>query len=193
MGEVEIRLFDTGQGSGLVKTTALPNNRRAGYNGTDTVKPFTLNYTTYTINAGGSVLEEPALITTDEATRLSRVSSITYRNPVIVLNCVVNKNEISDSGYQHSWYYQLSLLERTKGIKLLYFTGVSSARFKTMPEMYGQYYFGGAYQSDINTLEGTSGQQYSYLPVVVKSIGNVTDNANNDVVRFDITLRVTGQ
>lgn len=193
MPQVEIKLYDTGQGSALAKTTALPNERRAGFNGTDTVNPFTLNFTTYTGNGGGAIFEEPALITRNEGTRLSRVSGITYRNPVFVLNCVVNKNEISDSGYEHSWFYQLMLLERTKGVKLLYFTGNSSARYKTMLESYGQYYYNGTYQSDINTLQGTSSLQYSYIPVIVKSVGNITDNANNDTIRFDITCRIAGQ
>lgn len=188
--QATIILFDTGDGSPS-KTGALPMTRRAGYDGNSTVNPFELFITGYTWNAGGSILEEPVQINNAELSRLSPTSSITYRNPVIVLNCRMSKDQIPESGYNIDWFYQLSCLERTKGVKLLAITQ-NFTRDATMIERYGKFYATGPFQSDLNTLLGTSGQVYRYVPVFVKSVGNVTDNASRDTINFDITCRIAG-
>lgn len=188
----DFKIFDTGDAGALTKTTALPVNRRAGFDGATGVNPFELKFTTYTMNGGGSILEEPALINNDELNRLSRVSAVTYKNPVIVLNCILEKDNVPETGFDVDWFYQLIGLERTKGVKLLYITAPAS-RYPTMLERYSKKYLDGVWQPDINTLEGTSGQQYHYIPVIVKSIGNITDSADRSTIRFDMTLRVAGE
>jgi len=184
-----MKIWDTGDGGALAKTTSVPANRRAGFDGTSTVNAFELRVTGYTWNSGSSMLEEPALQTDEELTRLSKVSPITYSNPVIVLNCTIPKSDIPSSGYLYDWFYQLECLQRTKGVKLLYFTG-TPGESDTLIDRYGKRYAGGVWTTDINTLESTSSVQYRYLPVHVKSVGNITDSANRDTINFDITMRL---
>ena len=189
---VNFKIYDTGSASASVKTSELPASRRAGYDGTSSVNPFVLQFTTYTVNGGGSIMEEPALITNDELNRLSRVSAVTYKNPVIVLNCIIEKDMIPSEGFDVDWFYQIMCLERTKGIKLLYITGDDPV-YPTLLQRYGKFYREGVWKSDINTLEGTSGVSYNYIPVVVKSIGNITDSSDRNIIRFDITCRIAGE
>jgi len=184
----QIRIIDTGYGN--INATGTQNilANIAGYNGTNAVNPFTLQVLNITMNSGGQFMDKEELHM-DE--KLSTISPVTHNNPSFTLSCSIAVGDIPTTGYQYSWLWQLTRLERTKSIKLLYITALDQ-RLKHIIEMMGRRYYDATYTGKTQWLLITNATT-PFLPVYVKHVSNVSINATNDALTFQMMVQIAGE
>jgi hypothetical protein len=183
-----IKILDTGYISAttvLGSQTQLTAANRAGYTGS-TVQAFTLKTTSLDLGGGVNLEDKPIINKLTD----SNVSLISVNNYVITVSCIYNKN--STDGFQYNELYQLSRLERTHGVKLLYPSSTDTILLTLValigePNM-GASPFSSASPSDAN---GTVSSTTPYLKGKIKNF-RATDSSDSNQMRLSFDFEVTG-
>lgn len=176
----QIKIIDTGYTNAAAtgSTSTIPN--RAGYGGGASVSAFTFNITSIVRNSGATIMKEDEL---KQAETLSDVTPVSFQNPTYILTCEMIKEDLPQTGYDVNWFHQLERLERTKTIKVLWVTSLTSRyETKTILEYFGSKNINGPLASS----QGIS--NLPYLTGFVKGVTNLTDNANRNSWTFQITF-----
>jgi hypothetical protein len=184
----QIRIIDTGYGN--INATGSQNSLAniAGYDGTSAVNYFQLNVKNVTMNSGGQFMDKDELHN-DE--KLSTISPVTHSNPTFTLTCSIPVGDIPTTGFQYSWLWQLTRLERTKSIKLLYITALD-IRLKHIIEMIGRRYYDATYTGKTQWLLITNATT-PFIPVYVKHVSNIAIGANTDELNFQMIVQIAGE
>jgi hypothetical protein len=177
----EIQILDTGYtNAAATGGTSLIPNRAGVASSLSAVHPFTFNVTSVVRNSGANLMKEDEL-KNDES--LSDVTPVTFQNPTYVLTCGIPKQNVPDTLFHINFFHQLERLERTKTIKVLYVTGLSS-RFDTQNLL--EYFGAKNINGPLAASSGISG--LPYLTGFVKGCTNLTDNANKSEWSFQLTF-----
>lgn len=187
-------IYDTGYATAALSGTQTAKANRAGVNPAGaSVYGFGLNIKTESMNGGGSVQNESELRYDDS---LPSASPVTFNGPVFVLNCSVPHEAIDHTNYKYGWLYQLTRLERTKGVKILAMKSAAGSgdyaynTNETLPEMYGRRYLSEASAPFVATATGHTSGTVPHLVGYVENVSNITYSATKHEINFTITFRV---
>jgi len=175
---MEFKIIDTGYLNTSMTGTPEGVSDRAGYDGSSTVTPFTLQYVS-SVKAGAkaNISANPDL-GTNETTEISKNS---FENDVYTLK-FLTKNTYNPSGFQYNFYYQLNRLKETNGIKLIYPTGTGNSY--TVLNYLGEVNQNGAFSTTFIPTDT------SYLPIEVLDV-SFSDNGTKDYIEMSITVQLT--
>lgn len=181
-------VLDTGYvGSGALNTqTQLAVANRAGYNGSSGVNAFTLKVNQLSLNAKVSTESKP-IANTLTTTPTTIVSS---ENPTFRVSAIMQKT-LTTSGWSTNDLYQLSRLDKTRGLKLLYVDAVGGP-IPTIIEGLGAINAGGNFSAGTtNTTVGKIANTLPYLLGRVKDL-SIDDNPSGDKWRISFEFEVAG-
>ena len=175
-----IKILDTGYLSADRTGTPLAVTLRAGYDGSGTVSPFTLKVESLN-KEGNSLIDNSPIPNSGDQTKTIFIG---FENNGYALNCIVSKDQ-SNTGYQYDYLYQLSKLEKTSGMKLLYVDSTTDGT-KTIVERFGNKNVSGVFQGSGKELSAST----PYLIGRVKKV-RIGDDAKGDKYRISINFEET--
>lgn len=186
---MDIKILDTGYisnaGTALATQTQLGDTDRAGYTGSD-VSAMTLKVSS--INLGGDVsLEDKPIINnlTENSTSL-----IGIKNRKIMINGIKQKS-IDSSSWDKNDVIQLSRIERTRGLKIIYPTNTTDTK-KSLIEAFGAENTNGLFGvSSPAEDDGTVGTAVPYLVGRVRNF-TMTDSPTGDKWGISFTFELSG-
>jgi hypothetical protein len=180
-----IKLLDTGYvGSTRSGATQLGVTERAGYTGS-TVVAFSLKVT-LDLSSQVKVENKPVVDNFSEV----KTTLVSSENRVIRVGTVLNKIIVT-SGYDKNNLYQLSRMDRTKGLKLMYVDSTSDT-YKTIVEALGAANTGGVF-GDVSPSEanGTVSTSTPYLLGRVKNL-HIKDDEQSNFFKIDFDFELCG-
>lgn len=166
---MELKILDTGyiDNSSLGVQTQLSDANRAGYTGS-AVSSITLKIRGIT-HATKSNTESKPIINTTTDSDASLVSTV---NTILKITGILARTSTT-SGWSTNKEYQISRIGRTRGLKLLYPTGVTDVD-KTIVEVLGEVNINGSFADASPTDD--AGTVSTTTPYLVGHVKNITFN-----------------
>lgn len=185
---VNLKILDTGyvSNSTLGSQTQLSDANRSGYTGS-AVAAFDLNVEGNISISGGVNTEEKPIIGTLTDNSSSLVSS---NNRTIQISCTLTR-DIVTSGYNVNNVIELSRLERTHGLKLLYPSATGDS-MPTVVEALGQENLAGVFSDGSPTDDaGTVATTTPYLVGRVKNFRFNDSTSSRNLWRFSFDFVIS--
>jgi hypothetical protein len=186
---MQIKILDTGYVSNttaIASQTQLSVANRAGYDGSTNVGAFTLNTSSLVLSGNARTENKPEINTLTDV----ETTSVSVVNRNVEVTTILQK-EIVTANFNQNNVVELSRLERTRGVKLLYPTVTTDTK-KTIVEALGAVNTGGNFSAESPTdTNGTVGTTIPYLVGRVKNF-RITDNPAGDKWRVTFNFEITG-
>jgi len=187
---VTFKLLDTGFISASTTRASqvqLSDSERAGYTGS-AVAAMTLKLGSHSRNSNANT-DNKSLV---NSTSYSPTALVSVTNPIYRINCVIQKADYT-TGWDKNELIQLSRMETTKGVKLLYISAAEAVTgYTTLIEAMGRSNLSGNFSSASPSEDsGTIATTIPYLVGRVKNL-SISDDVTGTFWRISFDFEVSG-